>query len=250
MTQGASQNTNQPPQMGDQIYEGKAKKIFATNKENEVVMVFKNDLTAFNALKKGQFEGKGEMNCEISTLLFQYLVKHNFSLHWLETFDGNKMRVLKTQIIPLEVVVRNRVAGSLAKKFKFTEGETLKTPLVEFYYKSDELQDPFVSDQQILSFGWATEAELSDIRAQALRINNLLSEVFQKCGLSLVDFKIEFGKLPGGKIVLADEISPDSMRLWDMKTNEKLDKDRFRFDLGDVKTGYQTILTKLKEVMK
>ena len=238
------------PQIREQIYEGKAKKIFATDNDNEVVMVFKNDLTAFNALKKGQFEGKGQLNCEISTLLFQYLMKHNFSLHWLESFDGNKMRVLKTQIIPLEVVVRNRVAGSLAKKFKFAEGEALKAPLVEFYYKSDELQDPFVSDQQILSFGWTDQGALNEVRDQALRINQLLSGLFHKCGLSLVDFKIEFGKLPDGKIILADEISPDSMRLWDINTDEKLDKDRFRFDLGDVKTGYQTILTKLKEVMK
>ncbi len=236
-------------QIGPQIYEGKAKKIFATNDDQLVIMEFKNDLTAFNALKKGQFDGKGEVNCEISTLIFMELAKHKISLHWVKTFEKNKMLVQKTNIIPLEVVVRNRVAGSLAKKFKMTEGEVLKSPLVEFYYKNDELQDPFVSDDQITSFGWAQASDLVHVKAMALKINTILKDIFLKCGISLVDFKIEFGKLPNSEIVLADEISPDSMRLWDAQTMEKLDKDRFRFDLGDVKTGYQTILTKLKEVL-
>ncbi len=232
-----------------QIYEGKAKKIFATNDDFKVVMEFKNDLTAFNALKKGQFEGKGELNCEISTLIFKEIAKHQISLHWIETFEKNKMLVQKTEIIPLEVVVRNRIAGSLAKKFKMPEGEVLKLALLEFYYKNDELQDPFVSDDQIIAFGWSTAADLAIVKKITLQINEILKDIFKKCGLSLVDFKIEFGKLPSGEIILADEISPDSMRLWDSVTNEKMDKDRFRFDLGDVKTGYQTILNKLKEVL-
>ncbi len=232
-----------------QIYEGKAKKIFATNDDFKVVMEFKNDLTAFNALKKGQFEGKGELNCEISTLIFKEIAKHKISLHWIETFEKNKMLVQKTEIIPLEVVVRNRIAGSLAKKFKMPEGEVLKLALLEFYYKNDELQDPFVSDDQIIAFGWSTAADLAIVKKITLQINEILKDIFKKCGLSLVDFKIEFGKLPSGEIILADEISPDSMRLWDSVTNEKMDKDRFRFDLGDVKTGYQTILNKLKEVL-
>lgn len=242
-------NLNINFQIGPQIYEGKAKKIFSTNNDQLVVMEFKNDLTAFNALKKGQFEGKGQLNCEISTLIFTELAKHKISLHWVKTFENNKMLVQKTNIIPLEVVVRNRIAGSLAKKFKMTEGDVLKLPLVEFYYKNDELQDPFVSDDQITSFGWATPNDLVHVKSIALKINLILKDIFLKCGISLVDFKIEFGKLPNSEIVLADEISPDSMRLWDAQTQEKLDKDRFRFDLGDVKTGYQTILNKLKEVL-
>ena len=208
----------------DQIYEGKAKKIFSTDNDQYVVMEFKNDLTAFNALKKGQFEGKGQINCEISTLLFIEI----------KTFESNKMLVQKTQIIPLEVVIRNRIAGSLAKKFKIAEGEKLQNPLLEFYFKNDELQDPFVSDDQIRAFGWATDDDLRKIKKLTLKINEILLQIFSKCQLSLVDFKIEFGKLPSGEIILADEISPDSMRLWDIQTNEKMDKDRFRFDLGDV----------------
>lgn len=240
----------EPVQILNQIYEGKAKKIFATADRNQVVMEFKNDLTAFNALKKGQFEGKGELNCEISTLIFNELIKNQISLHWIKTFEKNKMLVFKTHIIPLEVVVRNRIAGSLAKKFKIPEGQVLKSPLLEFYFKNDELQDPFVSDDQIKAFGWATDEDLQQIKKITFKINGILQSLFLKCELSLVDFKIEFGKLPSGEIVLADEISPDSMRLWDVHTNEKMDKDRFRFDLGDVQTGYRTILNKLKEVLK
>ncbi len=234
----------------NQIYEGKAKKIFSTNHEQYVVMEFKNDLTAFNAIKKGQFDGKGQINCEISTLLFAEIKKHNISSHWISTFEKNKMLVQKSQIIPLEVVVRNRIAGSLAKKFKIPEGDKLNAPLLEFYFKNDELQDPFVSDDQIKAFGWATEADLKKIKELTFKINEILLQIFLKCHLSLVDFKIEFGKLPSGEIILSDEISPDSMRLWDIHTNEKMDKDRFRFDLGDVKTGYLFILNQLKEVLK
>lgn len=235
--------------MHEMIYEGKAKKLWSTNNPEEIVLEFKNDLTAFNALKKGQFEGKGEINCEISTLIFNHLLKHNISLHYINTFEKNKMLVRKTQIIPLEVVVRNRIAGSLAKKFKFTEGEYLKSPLVEFYYKNDELQDPFVSDQQIFAFGWCDQKNLDEVKSVTLKINSVLVELFKKAGLSLVDFKIEFGLLDNKKLVLADEISPDSMRIWDMETSEKLDKDRFRHDLGDVKEGYLKILNKLKKVL-
>jgi len=231
------------------IYEGKAKKIYSTTDERVVVMEFKNSLTAFNALKKGEFDGKGQVNCEISTLFFQALKQHNISSHWIETVDGNKMRVFKTQIIPLEVVVRNRIAGSLAKKFKWTEGQVLEKPLVEYYYKNDELQDPFVSREQAIAFKWATEDELQQIEKLTLRINDVLIKILQQAQISLVDFKIEFGKLPSGEIVLSDEISPDSMRLWDVNTQEKLDKDRFRLDLGDVKTGYTEILNRLRKVL-
>ena len=231
------------------IYEGKAKKIYSTTDERIVVMEFKNSLTAFNALKKGEFEGKGQVNCEISTLFFQALKKHNISSHWIETLEGNKMRVFKTQIIPLEVVVRNRIAGSLAKKFKWTEGQYLEKPLIEYYFKNDELQDPFVSREQVLCFKWATEDELNQIENITLKINQVLIKILKDAQVSLVDFKIEFGKLPHGEIILSDEISPDSMRLWDMNTHEKLDKDRFRLDLGDVKTGYIEILNRLRKVI-
>lgn len=236
--------------MNAMIYEGKAKKIFSTENSNEVIMEFKNDLTAFNALKKGQFDKKGEINCEISTLFFEYLRANGLPLHWIKTFDQNKMLVQKTQIIPLEVVVRNRIAGSLAKKFKFKEGTVLETPLIEFYFKNDELQDPFVSEDQIFAFKWCNEKNLKSIKEMTMKINTLLLDRLNRCGLTLVDFKIEFGTLPTGELVLADEISPDSMRIWDQKTNEKLDKDRFRLDLGDVKTGYVEILKRLKETAK
>jgi phosphoribosylaminoimidazole-succinocarboxamide synthase len=231
----------------DLLYEGKAKKIFSTDSADYVLMEFKNDLTAFNALKKGQFEGKGQINCQIASILFSALLKHNISSHLVRTIEPNKMLVKKTQIIPLEVVVRNRIAGSLAKKFKIVEGEKLKKPLLEFYFKNDELQDPFVSDDQITAFEWATEDDLKVIKEITFKINDILLDIFLKCQLLLIDFKIEFGKLPTGEIILSDEISPDSMRLWDINTNEKMDKDRFRLDLGDVKQGYQFILKQLKE---
>lgn len=229
------------------IYEGKAKKIFETEKANQVLMEFKDSLTAFNALKKGEFQGKGELNCQISTLLFHWLTKSGIKHHWIETRDKNKMLVEKTEIIPLEVVVRNFMAGSLAKKLGEKEGALLKKPIVEFYYKKDELNDPFVNDDQIVALGWSDQKTLDLLKAKALEINSVLLKLFQKIDLKLIDFKTEFGRDHKGDVILSDEISPDCMRLWDEKTNKKLDKDRFRQDLGEVAEAYYEVFQRIEK---
>lgn len=234
--------------MKELLYEGKAKKIFSTDNKHIVLMHYKDSLTAFNALKKGEFAGKGELNCRITTKIFEILKKHNISSHWIETIKPNEMLVQKTQIIPLEVVVRNTVAGSLAKKLGMTEGERLKKPLVELYYKNDSLGDPFVSDDQAILFDWASEDDLKKMKDLALKINEVLLNLFKKINLLLVDFKIEFGINDKNELLLADEISPDCMRLWDLKTQEKMDKDRFRQDLGRVEQAYQEVLKRLEGV--
>ena len=230
------------------LYEGKGKKVFQGKQTDEVILYFKDELTAFNALKKGQFEKKGEINCKISTVIFKMLKRQNIKTHWLETFADNQMRVQKTQIIPLEVVIRNFAAGSFAQKFKIQDGTAMKYPLVEYYYKNDELKDPFVSEGQIIYFGWCNESELEQIKIEALKINEALVKMFAQKNLQLIDFKIEFGKNKSGEIILSDEISPDCMRLWDNKTKERLDKDRFRLDLGDVGQGYTRILNDLNSL--
>ncbi len=230
------------------IYEGKAKKIFETAVPNELLMEFKDSLTAFNAQKKGEFQGKGSLNCSISTYIFKLLTKHNISHHWIETHNSNQMVVVKTKIIPLEVVVRNTIAGSLAKKIGRAEGQILNKPLVELYYKDDALADPFVSDDQALEFEWVTSDQLHVMKAAALKINSILKTHFMLAGLQLIDFKIEFGINSDGQVILADEISPDCMRLWDKTTQEKFDKDRFRRDLGNVQEAYQSVLTRLEGI--
>jgi phosphoribosylaminoimidazole-succinocarboxamide synthase len=229
------------------LYEGKAKKIFETDKAGQVLMEFKDSLTAFNALKKGEFKGKGELNCQISTLIFHHLTKNGIAHHWIETRHGNQMLVQKTEIIPLEVVVRNFMAGSLAKKLGQSEGAQLAKPVVEFYFKKDELNDPFVNDDQIVALGWADQKTLDILKAKALEINKVLSTLFQKVDLKLIDFKTEFGRNQKGEIILSDEISPDCMRLWDQKTNKKLDKDRFRQDLGDVAEAYNEVFQRIEK---
>ncbi len=234
-------------QKKDLLYEGKAKKIFATENESHLLMEYKDSLTAFNALKKGEFAGKGALNCQISTVIFKELSKHHVKHHWIETLDGNRMLVQKTTIIPLEVVVRNVIAGSLAKKLGRQEGETLKIPLVEFYYKDDSLGDPFVSDDQIIAMGWADQATLEHLKKEARLINQILLDTFKKIGLKLVDFKTEFGRNAKNEIILSDEISPDCMRLWDIETNKKMDKDRFRQDLGEVQESYAEVYARLQK---
>lgn len=229
------------------LYEGKAKKIFKTENDLELLMEYKDSLTAFNALKKGEFAGKGALNCKISTLIFETLSKNQVKHHWLKTLEGNQMLVQKTTIIPLEVVVRNVIAGSLAKKLGRKEGETLVQPLVEFYYKDDALADPFVSDDQIFAMGWADLATLEHLKKEARKINQVLKSMFEKIGLKLVDFKTEFGRNAKQEIILADEISPDCMRLWDLETNKKMDKDRFRQDLGEVEESYQEVYQRLQK---
>ena len=227
------------------LYEGKAKKIFKTDQPDILLMEYKDSLTAFNALKKGEFAGKGALNCKISTLIFKLLSQHNIKHHWIETRDDKFMVVHRTKIIPLEVVVRNFVAGSLAKKLEMTEGTVLKQPIVEFYYKNDALNDPFVNDEQIIALGWAGAAEIKTLKTQALLINDVLFKVFKNVGLKLIDFKTEFGFDSTAQVILSDEISPDCMRLWDSETDKKLDKDRFRRDLGSVEEAYQEVYQRL-----
>lgn len=234
----------------EMIYEGKAKKIYRTEKPHVLLMEYKDSLTAFNAQKKGTFAGKGMLNCRISTLIFELLSRHRIAHHWLETRDDKFMLVRETRIIPLEVVVRNAVAGSLAKKLGQPEGAALSRPVVEFYYKDDALNDPFVNEDQITAFGWASEGEVDTLKKRALEINGILLEAFAQTGLRLIDFKVEFGQDNEGRILLADEISPDCMRLWDAATGKKLDKDRFRQDLGGVDEAYQEVYTRLKQGLK
>lgn len=234
---------------GELLYEGKAKKIYSMpGQSNQVLVEFKDSLTAFNAEKKGEFDQKGEINREIASLIFQYLKKHQISSHWISDVGPREMIVEKVVIIPLEVVVRNILAGSTAAKLGLPEGKKLKRPLVEFYYKSDELKDPFLSDDQALMLELATEQELKELKDKALSVNRHLRDLWKRAGIELIDFKIEFGKNLKGEILLADEISPDCCRLWDLQSGEKLDKDRFRRDLGNIKESYAEVLKRLKEV--
>lgn len=231
------------------IYEGKAKKIYSLPQEPENVLIdFKDSLTAFNALKKGSFEDKGSLNRDIASLIFRYLHEHKISSHYVRDHGLTAMVTKKVKIIPLEVVVRNVLAGSTAKKLGIAEGKVLEQPLVEFYYKDDALQDPFVSDDQVLMMGVASKDELAQLKKIALQVNDQLKNLFRNARLILVDFKIELGRDSSGQILLADEITPDCCRLWDVQTNEKMDKDRFRRDLGKVKESYQEVLVRLKSV--
>jgi phosphoribosylaminoimidazole-succinocarboxamide synthase len=231
------------------LYEGKAKKIYKMPVQHQLRVEFKNDLTAFNALKKGSFDGKGSINRDIASLIFRYLKNNGVASHWISDEKENEMIVQEVKIIPLEVVVRNILAGSTAKKLGIEEGKPLKRPLVEFYYKNDALGDPFLSEEQIYVLEISNPPELAELNRQALAINTVLIGLFQKINIQLIDFKIEFGKLENGGILLADEITPDCCRLWDLTTNEKLDKDRFRRDLGRVQESYLEVLNRLKEVL-
>ncbi len=221
------------------LYEGKGKKLFATSDENVVIAEFKDDLTAFNAEKKGTESGKGALNCRISTLLFTLLEKEGIKTHFVKQLNDNEMLCKKVSIIPIEVVTRNIATGSLTKRLGIKEGSILAYPLVEFYYKDDALGDPLINDEHCEILGLVkTRDELEILKTQARKINEILKAFFDKRELKLVDFKLEFGRDNEGNIILADEISPDSCRCWDKNTNQKLDKDRFRQDLGSVKVAY------------
>lgn len=233
----------------EMIYEGKAKKIYKTQNTQEFFLEFKDSLTAFNALKKGSFDNKGIINRDIAALLFEYLEKYGIPSHFIRREQSNGMIVKKVNIIPFEVVVRNILAGSTAKRLGIEEGALLSEPLVEYYYKNDELGDPFVSEEQMRVIYKIPSGEIVNMRDLALKINKALRELFREIKISLIDFKVEFGKDSSGAILLADEITPDCCRLWDMDTQEKLDKDRFRRDLGSVKESYETVLARL-EVIK
>ncbi|HVG82812.1 MAG TPA: phosphoribosylaminoimidazolesuccinocarboxamide synthase [Methylomirabilota bacterium] len=230
------------------IYEGKAKVLFEGPEPGTLVQYFKDDATAFNNQKKGVITGKGVLNNRISEYLMTRLTEAGIPTHFLRRLNMREQLVREVEIIPLEVVVRNVAAGSLATRFGLSEGTPLPRSIDEFYYKNDELSDPMVSEEHVTAFGWATTQEIDEILNLALRINDFLSGLFLGVGLRLVDFKVEFGRLWEGeemRIVLADEISPDSCRLWDLKTNEKLDKDRFRRDLGQVEEAYQEVARRL-----
>lgn len=231
---------------GELLYEGKAKRVFKEKNSDNLVLEFKDSLTAFNAQKLGSFANKGALNRDIAAFIFEYLEKNGVSTHYLGSDGKNLMLAKKLQIIPLEVVVRNILAGSTAKKLDIVEGKKLKKPLVEFYFKSDKLQDPFISDDQALMLELATEDEIHVIKEQALKVNELLVNLFKKSGFILVDFKIEFGRSLQNKIILGDEITPDCCRLWDEKTLEKFDKDRFRRDLGNVDGAYLEVWQRLQ----
>jgi phosphoribosylaminoimidazole-succinocarboxamide synthase len=234
---------------GEMIYEGKAKRLFTVmDQPDRLLQEFKDSLTAFNALKKGSFENKGKLNRDITSLVFRFLAKRGIESHRVADVGDTEMLTEKLEMLKLEVVIRNVLAGSTAKKFAFEEGTPLEKPLVEFYYKDDALADPFISDEQAVMLKIVKDpSELVEIKAIAFRVNDALKEFFGAVGLELVDFKIEMGKTTSGKTVLADEITPDSCRLWDKQTGERMDKDRFRRDLGKVKESYEEVARRLKE---
>ena len=229
----------------EQLYEGKAKKVFATEDPGYCIVSYKDDATAFNGLKKGTILGKGAINNRVTNHLMRLLEKQGIPTHLVEELNDRETVVRRVKIVPLEVIVRNIAAGSLAKRLGLEEGVKLGRTVLEFCYKDDDLGDPMVNDYHILAMGWATREELDLIADYSFRINQILSDYLKDANIELIDFKLEFGKTPEGKIVLADEISPDTCRFWDSTTHEKLDKDRFRRDLGGVEDAYQEILRRL-----
>ena len=235
---------------GKKLYEGKAKIIYATNDKNLVIQYFKDDATAFNNQKKTTIEGKGVLNNRISEYILSNLAQCGIKTHLVKRLNMREQLIRKAEIFPIEFIVRNIATGSLTKRLDISEGTVLEKPLLEYCYKKDELQDPLISKEHIYSFGWATEKEIKEIDKMTLRINDLLLGMFRGIGIKLVDFKIEYGKAwnkdtEEKEIVLADEISPDTCRLWDVKTEKKLDKDRFRKDLGNIIQAYQEVARRL-----
>lgn len=230
------------------IYEGKAKKLFTTEDPNVLRMEYKDDATAFNALKKGKFENKGKMNKAITLLIYNMLAEKGVQTHLVGDVDEINLLVKRVSILPLEVIVRNVAAGSFSKRMGVKEGTAFNRPIVEFSYKDDDLGDPFINDDYARELGAATEKECAFLKQQALLINDVLIDFFKKVNLRLIDFKIEFGRLASdpSTIVLADEISPDTCRLWDAETGKKMDKDRFRQDLGDFMESYAEVLSRLQ----
>ena len=222
----------------EMLYEGKAKQVFATD-DPEVVMVhYKDDATAFNGLKKGTITGKGVINNQVTNFMMQKLEKAGVPTHFVQELNERDTLVKKVQIVPLEVIIRNISAGSFAKRFGVEEGIVFENPTIEYSYKNDDLGDPMINTAQALALKLATPAEIETIRTMAFKVNEVMKAFFAEVGVDLVDFKLEFGRLSDGTIVLADEISPDTCRFWDSKTHEKLDKDRFRRDLGGVEDAY------------
>ena len=230
----------------DMIYEGKAKKVYTTDNPELYIVSYKDDATAFNGLKKGAIAGKGAINNQMSNLLMRMLSEHGVPTHFVEELSERVTVVKKVSIVPLEVIVRNISAGSFAKRYGVEEGIVFDEPTIEFSYKNDELGDPLINDYHALALKLATREEIETIKAMAFKVDALLKEYFKSIGVDLVDFKLEFGRLADGTIILADEISPDTCRFWDSKTHEKLDKDRFRRDLGGVEEAYQEMMKRVR----
>ena len=230
---------------GEQLYEGKAKKVFATNDPNLVIVDYKDDATAFNGEKKGTIAGKGVINNRMTNYMFKLLEQEGVPTHLVEEISDRETIVKKVSIVPLEVIIRNVAAGSFSKRMGVEEGKKLLTPILEFSYKNDDLGDPFINDYYALALGLATREELDTIAKYAFKVNEFMVGFFKKMNIDLIDFKIEFGRTPDGTIILADEISPDTCRFWDKDTGEKLDKDRFRRDLGGVEEAYNEVMRRL-----
>ena len=228
-----------------QLYEGKAKKVYATENSEYVIVSYKDDATAFNGLKKGTITGKGVINNRMTNYLMQMLEKEGVKTHFVEELSERETLVRKVSIVPLEVIIRNVSAGSFSKRYGVEEGIRFENPTIEFSYKNDELGDPLLNEYHALALKLATKEEIEAIKAMAFKVNALLKDFFDKCGVDLIDFKLELGRLTDGTIVLADEISPDTCRFWDKQTHEKLDKDRFRRDLGNVEDAYQEMMKRV-----
>lgn len=229
----------------EQLYEGKAKKVFATDDPALVIVSYKDDATALDGLKKGTILGKGAVNNRMSDFLFSLLEKEGIPTHFVKELNDREALVRKVSIVPLEVIIRNISAGSFAKRYGVEEGIVFSEPTIEFSYKNDALHDPLLNSYHALALGLATKEEIETIKAMAFRVNEILKAYFLKLNVRLVDFKLEFGRLPDGKIVLADEISPDTCRFWDATTGEKLDKDRFRRDMGGVEDAYREMMKRV-----
>ncbi|MBO5164519.1 MAG: phosphoribosylaminoimidazolesuccinocarboxamide synthase [Ruminococcus sp.] len=229
----------------EQLYEGKAKKVYATNDPDLVIVDYKDDATAFNGEKKGTISGKGVINNRMTNYMFKMLEKEGVPTHLVEEISDRETIVKKVSIVPLEVIIRNVAAGSFSKRMGVEEGTKLLTPILEFSYKNDDLGDPFINDYYALALGLATREEIDTIAKYAFKVNEFMVNFFKKLNIDLIDFKIEFGKTSDGTIILADEISPDTCRFWDSTTHEKLDKDRFRRDMGGVEEAYQEIMKRL-----
>ena len=229
----------------EQMYEGKAKKVFATDNPDLVIVDYKDDATAFNGLKKGTIAGKGVINNKMSNMMFRLMEKKGIPTHYVEEISDRETIVKKVQIVPLEVIIRNTAAGSMSKRLGIPEGTKLACPVLEFSYKNDDLGDPLINSYHALALKLATAEEIEQIKTYAFGVNDLLKGFMKEIGIDLVDFKLEFGKTADGTIVLADEISPDTCRLWDSKTGEKLDKDRFRRDLGGAEEAYEEVMRRL-----
>lgn len=234
---------------GRQLYEGKAKKVFETDDKERLIVSYKDDATAFNGLKKGTIAGKGVINNQMSNRLMQLLETKGVPTHFVEELSERETVVRRVKIVPLEVIVRNISAGSFSKRYGVEEGIVFDRPTVEFSYKNDELGDPLLNDDHAIALKLATEEEIATIKKYALKVDEVLKEFWAGCGVTLVDYKLEFGKTSDGTIILADEISPDTCRLWDSKTKEKLDKDRFRRDMGGVEDAYAEIMRRLNKAL-